>query len=65
MKHFSTREWVDFVRGVAPYELTMAMQEHLDGGCQDCLKTVEDWKHVLACARSSSLERFLSSRYLN
>jgi hypothetical protein len=54
MKHFSERDWADFVRGVAPPELTPALQGHLDSGCKKCLKSVAIWQSILEIARDEA-----------
>lgn len=55
MKHFSTTEWVDFVRNVVVAEQRMSMQEHLDQGCGSCLKVLRMWATIVEFARC---ERF-------
>jgi hypothetical protein len=51
LKHFSTTEWVDFVRNVVVAEQRVSMQEHLDRGCDNCLKIVRMWATVVEFAR--------------
>lgn len=51
MKHFSPAEWVDFVRNVVSAEHKGPMQEHLDQGCDSCLKMVETWAAIVEFTR--------------
>lgn len=51
MKHFSSIEWVDFVRNVVPAERRLPMQQHLDQNCGTCLKMVEMWATMVEFAR--------------
>jgi len=46
MKHFTTEEWIDFVRQVAPGSRQQAMRQHLETGCKRCRATVELWQKV-------------------
>jgi hypothetical protein len=46
VKHFSTTEWADYVRGVAPEKQCEQMQEHLEEGCKPCNETVQMWRSV-------------------
>jgi hypothetical protein len=46
MTHFSTEEWIDFVKQMTPTEKRDVMQQHLDGGCKRCAATVELWEKV-------------------
>jgi hypothetical protein len=51
VKHFSTTEWVDFVRNVVAAEQKVSMQEHLDRGCSNCLNMVRMWATIVEFAR--------------
>ncbi len=51
VKHFSPIEWVDFVRSVVIAEQRASMEEHLDQGCDNCLKMLRTWATVLEFAR--------------
>ncbi len=51
MRHFSSTEWVDFVRNVVVAEQRVPMQEHLDRGCADCHKIVRIWATMAEFAR--------------
>ncbi len=46
MEHFSTEEWVDFVKHVVTTGQNEAMQEHLATGCKRCKETVSLWQKV-------------------
>jgi hypothetical protein len=47
MDHFSTHNWVDFVRKVADPATTSAMQQHLDESCPSCAKNMQIWRSVM------------------
>lgn len=47
MEHFSTQDWVDFVRKVASPEITSEMKQHLDDACPDCSKSQQLWRFVM------------------
>jgi hypothetical protein len=51
VKHFSSIEWVDFVRNVVPAEQRLPMQQHLDQNCGTCRKIVEMWARMVDFAR--------------
>jgi hypothetical protein len=53
--HFSSIEWVDFVRHVASAEQSVAMQKHLDEGCGKCLKQFEMWCNTVDFAQREVL----------
>jgi hypothetical protein len=55
VRHFSSTEWVDFVRNVLAAEQKVPMQEHLNQGCGSCLKTVRMWAKVVEFARREPL----------
>ncbi len=46
MDHFSSADWIDYVRGVLPPKASM-METHLGQGCTQCLKSSEIWGLVL------------------
>lgn len=57
MDHFTLGDWVDFIRKLKSSPVEMAMQKHLDEGCQQCLRVVRMWQHLAAFSaqeRSSS-----------
>jgi hypothetical protein len=47
MEHFTTQNWVDFVRSVGDQAITSAMQQHLDQTCPACSKTMKLWRFVM------------------
>jgi hypothetical protein len=51
MQHFQLEDWVDFVRDVASGEQKSRLQNHLDQGCNDCIKTVRAWRSVAKSAK--------------
>jgi hypothetical protein len=55
VRHFSSTEWVDFVRNVLAAEQQVPMLEHLNQGCGSCLKTVRMWAKVVEFARREPL----------
>lgn len=46
MKHFGEAQWADFVRNLMSAKERMAMQQHIDGGCQKCSDTLRIWQRV-------------------
>jgi hypothetical protein len=54
MKHFSTRELVDFVNHVVTGNQQEAMQKHLATGCKRCTETVSLWQKVSKTAASEA-----------
>jgi hypothetical protein len=55
MKHFTTKEWIDFVNRVDSPKQQEAMKEHLSTGCKRCMETVALWQkvHNTAAAEAS------------
>lgn len=39
-EHYSSEQWSDFVREIAEPRVAIRMRGHLDGGCEECAKTV-------------------------
>jgi hypothetical protein len=56
-EHFTEEDWVDFVREQAPPARRAALQQHLDGGCPRCTRTVRVWRDVLGAAQQESASR--------
>ena len=54
MKHFSTEEWVDFVKQVLTTSQQEAMQKHLGTGCKRCKDTVSLWQKVSKTAAAEA-----------
>jgi hypothetical protein len=50
MNHFPTGGWFDFALGVLPPVQAVAMQDHLNGGCDQCFKALQLWQTVLKTA---------------
>lgn len=48
MKHFSETQWIDFARNLTSGKAKMAMQQHIDGGCNKCSDTLRTWQGVLS-----------------
>ncbi|HEY1302188.1 MAG TPA: hypothetical protein VGF24_01480 [Vicinamibacterales bacterium] len=46
-EHFSSPQWADLVRGVAPDEVRGAMETHVRNGCPDCVEAYRLWKGVV------------------
>lgn len=53
MEHFSTEQWVDFVRGTNPKK-RREMQRHLDEQCPQCSKSMNTWRVVMDQIRQSN-----------
>jgi hypothetical protein len=49
MSHFSSKDWVDFVRGVAPVQLRTLMERHLGDACGACHQDSRLWRLVSEC----------------
>jgi hypothetical protein len=50
MKHFGEAQWADFVRDLMSPTGKMAMQEHIDKGCEKCSETLRIWQSVSSIA---------------
>ncbi len=46
MKHYGEAQWADFVRNLMSAKEKMAMQQHIDGGCQKCSDTLRIWQSI-------------------
>src|SRR5216683_5447677 len=46
MKHFTTKEWINFVNRVTSQKQQEAMQKHLGTGCKRCMDTASLWQRV-------------------
>jgi hypothetical protein len=53
MEHFSTQDWVDFVRGSANPATMREMKQHLDETCPECNKNALLWGGVMKQMRRS------------
>jgi hypothetical protein len=54
MAHFSTREWIDFVRNVAAPQDAAAMTSHLKSGCESCEKEKATWSKLATFAKNEA-----------
>jgi hypothetical protein len=70
VSHFSADRWFDFARGTLLGGDRARMQDHLDGGCGRCLKTLKTWQTVLETVRreeayrpSASAVRYVEAAY--
>jgi len=54
VKHFESREWADFVRGLTGPEETKAMEEHA-GECSVCAAEIASWARVSLAMRRERL----------
>jgi hypothetical protein len=54
MEHFSSQDWVDFVRGSTDSARALGMQRHLDDECPECLKSMQIWRLVMVQTRQSN-----------
>jgi len=55
VKHFSEASWTDFARNLVSKVERMAMQKHLDDGCEKCTATLRTWESVLSVAENESI----------
>ena len=55
MTHFSTEDWIDFVRQVADSGQMAVMQKHLNEGCLKCETTMETWRRVVNLAEQQQM----------
>ena len=54
MKHFSDASWIDFVRGAISPTTKLAMQQHIDEGCEKCRETMQMWQGVFSVAQEET-----------
>jgi hypothetical protein len=54
MTHFSSQNWIDFVRDVAAPKDAAAIKEHLATGCDSCSKEKTVWSKVAAFAKTEA-----------
>jgi|SRR5579863_461916 hypothetical protein len=55
MRHFSEAQWADFVRNLLSPKERMAMQQHIDNGCNKCSDTRRVWQSVSSIAGAESV----------
>jgi hypothetical protein len=53
--HYTPEDWADFVRDVAPTELSNSMRQHLTAGCATCRELHDTWSRVLALCTAEEL----------
>jgi hypothetical protein len=53
MEHFSTQNWVDFIRETLAPATVVKIQEHLSKQCSECLKNMNLWRSVMQVTRQS------------
>jgi hypothetical protein len=46
MKHFGEAQWAEFARNLLPLKEKVAMQQHINDGCQKCSDTLRTWQNV-------------------
>jgi hypothetical protein len=51
MEHFTTQNWVDFIRGAAESSLVTKIRQHLDRACSQCVKSDKSWRSVMDTTR--------------
>jgi hypothetical protein len=51
MEHFSTQNWVDFVRNAGDPATGSAIQQHIDDACAQCTKSMNLWRFVMEQAQ--------------
>lgn len=50
MKHFDDAAWSDFVKDVLHSQQRVAMQAHVESGCEKCTAALDLWRNVLQLA---------------
>lgn len=51
MRHYSSEQWVEYVRGTAPKHERAKMIKHLETGCKKCGQAVGMWATIQKLAR--------------
>lgn len=46
MQHFANTEWIDLLNQVASSSEKLAMEKHLQEGCERCAKTLARWQRI-------------------
>jgi hypothetical protein len=54
MEHFSTEDWIDYVRGIDRKEVGNEMKQHLDRGCVACNKAEQTWRQIVNLAKQEN-----------
>jgi hypothetical protein len=47
MEHFTSQDWVDFVRNTVTAAREAEMRKHLERKCSGCLKTMQIWRFAM------------------
>jgi hypothetical protein len=55
MEHFTTEDWIDFVNQVVSSGRKVAMDKHLEEGCERCAKAVSRWQRVRRAAAEEAI----------
>lgn len=57
MNHFSPSDWIDLARAVLDTAQATRLESHLREGCEECRKSSDLWRQLLACsAREAEYE---------
>jgi hypothetical protein len=54
MAHFSSREWIDYVRNMVSPQDAEAMTNHLKSGCDSCEKEKATWNKLATFAKTEA-----------
>jgi hypothetical protein len=54
MKHYDSKDWIDFARGTLANAKKSEMQGHLDGGCEHCKTELSVWSWMKSFAAQES-----------
>ena len=55
MTHFTIEEWIDLVNQAVSPSQKLAMERHLEDGCQRCAKTASQWQRVRRAAGAEAI----------
>ncbi len=54
MAHFSSRDWIDYVRNLVSSQDAAAMTSHLKSGCDSCAKEKTAWSKLAGFAKAEA-----------
>jgi hypothetical protein len=54
MAHFSSRDWIDYVRNLASPQDAASMTSHLKSGCDSCAKEKATWRKLAGFAKTEA-----------
>lgn len=57
MKHYSSEQWTDYVRGAVPEHESSTMRQHLEVRCKQCGQAAATWAKVLKLALQEAAYR--------